>query len=64
MWFVRVLDRSVIWGCCAALRGLARSHRFTTGLGTCAVPVGAGLPAIGLRSSPGRSLAANQPAQG
>ncbi|MRT62729.1 hypothetical protein FYM84_19205 [Pseudomonas sp. CAH-1] len=27
------------------LRGLARSHRSCTGLGNCAVPVGAGKPA-------------------
>ncbi|QDR70600.1 hypothetical protein FPB55_24705 [Pseudomonas sp. BJP69] len=30
---------------CWGLRGLARSHRYSAGLETCAVPVGAGKPA-------------------
>ncbi|QDR70598.1 hypothetical protein FPB55_24695 [Pseudomonas sp. BJP69] len=29
------------------LRGLARSHRYSAAPGTCAVPVGAGVPAKG-----------------
>ncbi|TRZ63429.1 hypothetical protein DZA28_27260 [Pseudomonas alloputida] len=37
---------------CRPLRGHARSHRFTTGFRTCAVPVGAGVPANGPQSGP------------
>ncbi|AVH36634.1 hypothetical protein AL532_10040 [Pseudomonas monteilii] len=40
------------WGCFAALRGQARSHRTCTVLETCAVPVGAGLPAKGRKAAP------------
>ncbi|ORL70923.1 hypothetical protein B7H19_01440 [Pseudomonas putida] len=37
---------------CRPLRGHARSHRFTTGFRTCAVPVGAGVPAKRPQSGP------------
>ncbi|NIE75584.1 hypothetical protein F3J45_14185 [Pantoea sp. Ap-967] len=34
------------WGCCAALRGQARSHRRSP------IPAGAGLPAKGRKAAP------------
>ncbi|PTU51615.1 hypothetical protein DBB42_14360 [Pseudomonas plecoglossicida] len=50
-------------GChCWPLRGLARSHRFITGLGNCAEPVGAGEPAKKPAPFPGflPEISANQ----
>ncbi|UPK88815.1 hypothetical protein E5221_01425 [Pseudomonas sp. A2] len=40
------------WGCCAALRGHARSHRYCAGFRFCADPVGAGVPAKGRTAAP------------
>ncbi|OUM33409.1 hypothetical protein B8W72_12625 [Pseudomonas putida] len=40
------------WGCCAALRGHARSHRDRVFFRRCAVPVGAGVPAKGRKAAP------------
>ncbi|QKL01053.1 hypothetical protein GEV39_06305 [Pseudomonas sp. NY5710] len=44
------------WGCVAAHRRQASSHRYSTSLQVCAAPVGAGLPAI--------SVGAGLPAMG
>ncbi|PTU51996.1 hypothetical protein DBB42_11850 [Pseudomonas plecoglossicida] len=46
----------------APVRGRTRPHRYCTGFESCAVPVGAGLPAIGLQSSPSISDACAAPA--
>ncbi|MNJ78223.1 hypothetical protein D3C81_1949810 [compost metagenome] len=42
---------------CGPLRGHARSHRITTGLEYCAVPVGAGAPAKKQTRCHGKGLA-------
>ncbi|AZL69170.1 hypothetical protein EJA05_16190 [Pseudomonas oryziphila] len=45
------------WGRLAALRGQARSHRMCALLESCAVPVGAGLPAKGCNAAPVDAMA-------
>ncbi|PBJ97485.1 hypothetical protein CMV24_01840 [Pseudomonas plecoglossicida] len=50
--------RRLCWGCFAALRGHARSHRFGAEFGQCAIPVGAGMPAKGRKRPPRHALTA------